>query len=231
MKALNLSTLLATLAISLVGCSSDSNESQNPFDSSTNAPVDTKPVDTTPVDTKPVDTTPVEPAKFTLSSNVMSNDSKLPLEHYCKTIGGQELVPNLSWANFPKDTGGFVVFAVVNNRTVIDDPKNLGLNETVHLSTNVLPVSTNLISTGEDITKTIPGAVWGRTPNNEYGWMEPCQVDTNAGDTMTFKVFAVKSTLKDLSLPTTSYLLWNPSRMYLKYKDYILAEASLTVKI
>lgn len=51
MKALNLSTLLATLAISLVGCGGDSNESQNPFESFTNAPVDTRPVDTTPVDT------------------------------------------------------------------------------------------------------------------------------------------------------------------------------------
>lgn len=227
MKTLALTTLVATLT--LVGCGGGSNEDTNSF-------TDTNTMPSTP-------TTPVEPStpttpekKFTLSSNVMSDGSKLPLEHYCKLLGGQELVPNLSWSNFPKDTAGFVVFAVVNNRNLVDDPKNIGYNQTVALSTSILPVSTNFISTGEDITKTIPGAVWGTTVANEEGWLEPCQKENYPGDTITFKVFAVNAEFKAASIDTMnknpySYSLWNPTRIVNKYNKYILAESSFTVKV
>lgn len=77
-----------------------------------------------------------------------------------------ELSPQLSWSDYPKDTGGFVLFAT---ETVTN--KNGDLVDNIYLSTSMLPVTTNFISTGEDISKTISGASWGRNMSNDIGWV------------------------------------------------------------
>lgn len=205
MKSLFLTVILAT---TLIGCGGGSTSE------TTNEPTNNP--------TQP----PVVEKKFSINSNVLSEGKQIPTEHYCKAYGGMELSPQLSWTDYPKDTGGFVLFAT---ETVTN--KNGDLIENIYLSTSMLPVTTNFISTGEDISKTISGASWGRNMSNDIGWVSPCGLPEEIGKRdLKFTVYAVKAEFKDIPFKL-SVLTWSPSQMENKYKDYVLSKSTLVVKM
>lgn len=200
--------LTLVLAATLVGCGGGGGSSN------------TEPSNKTP--TQP----PVVEKKFSINSNVLVSNKQIPTEHYCKAYNGMELSPQLSWSDYPKDTGGFVLFAT---ETVTN--KNGDLVDNIYLSTSMLPVTTNFISTGEDISKTISGASWGRNMSNDIGWVSPCGLPEEIGKRdLKFIVYAVKAEFKDIPFKL-SVLTWSPTQMENKYKDYVLSKTTLVVKM
>lgn len=203
MKSLVLTLVLAT---TLVGCGGSSNNTTTTNNTPTQPPVVEK--------------------KFSINSNVLVSNKQIPTEHYCKAYGGMELSPQVSWSDFPKETGGFVLFATETVTTKTGD-----VLENIYLSTSMLPVTTNFISTGEDISKTITGASWGKNLSNDIGWVAPCGLQEEIGKRdLKFTLYAVKPEFKDVPFKLST-LIWSTKQMETKYKDYILTTATLIVKI
>jgi len=136
-------TLVAT---SLVACGGGSND----------APAVTTP---TPIVINPDPI--VNNNTMKIGSPVFVNGGNIPLEHWPKNMGGQNLSIPLYWSNFPTETKSFIVY--------MDSVTGVNKTSFTHWTVYNIPVTTNSISTNEDLSK-IPGVLVGVHSQSQYAY-------------------------------------------------------------
>lgn len=160
---------------------------------------------------------PVAPEPFKISSSDFAEASTIPRALACVRQGGQNLSPQLTWANLPS--------TAVSLAIIMDDetpPCGTGDAACVHWGVFNLPsTSAPSMNQGMDLS-TIAGLAHGTTYNFGMGYDGPCPPSTH---TYKITIFALSATMPPLATPVSRM---TRSRFESLYGAYVLGKATLT---
>lgn len=140
-------------------------------------------------------------ATFTLKTTSFDAKKPLPMKHVFNGFGctGENLSPELEWANAPKDTKSFAV-------TVYDPDAPTG-SGWWHWTLVNIPATVTKIEEGASNNMKLPqGAVEGRTDFGKAGWGGACPPVGNKPHRYIFTVFALKTDKLDVNADSSGAL-------------------------
>ena len=146
----------------LVGCPSDKPGPDTPGggDSAPGTGDDTGTIE-------PDDTGEGDPPALTLGSDSFSDGAPIPLKHVCTAHGGDNISPNLHWANSPDST----YFSIIMDDEV--SPCGTGDAACKHWALFNIPASTDTLP--EDLDPaTVDGLIVGRNYSGSSSYAGPC---------------------------------------------------------
>lgn len=162
------------------------------------------------------------PVSMSVSSPVFSEGGTIPLEDRCVAEGGQNLSVPLYWKDYPADTGSFLIYgefiSTANSRT----------DKFTTWTVYNVPVTTNVLGAGEDVTK-ISGVVLGRNREGNLAYIGPCRTGFN--DTYKFTVYALSKSAPVKDKNYVDLLPVSREDLEKEYKAYILTSATITAVV
>ena len=152
---------------------------------------------------------------FILTSRSFSEGSEIPEAQACRTKGGANQSPQLSWSNAPAGTAGFALI-------MDDENPPCGARDKAcrHWSVYNIPASVTSLEAGQDPAITY-GAAGGSNYTGGVGYAGPCPPSRHA---YRMTIYALKEGMP----PVSGGAALTRSQFEAKYSNFILARATLT---
>lgn len=151
-----------------------------------------------------------------VASSVFVNGGNIPLEHWPRNMGGQNLSLPLYWSNVPAGTKSFIVY--------MDSVTGVNKNQFTHWTVYNIPVTTTSISTNEDLSK-IPGVLVGVHSQSKYAYEGPNSANKDSVYTLT--VYAMSDKMTPMVQDWLPNVAITREQLEKEYKDSIIAKASI----
>ena len=148
-------------------------------------------------------------AKLTLKSSSFTDGSVIPKKHACEYLGGNDISPQFSWENAPKESSKFAI--IMDDETT---PCGTGDNACVHWGLFNIPNSITSLGENETISNTYTDGYYG-----------PCPPSNHIYKTT---VYALNNKMPDIAYSNMPDSGMTRSKFKTLYGSYILQESTIS---